>query len=269
MLLYERIAHATIGSPFQDLIEQVRDLSTLPQLWKHPGLKAVYAEDRHIKQLIQSRVKNGMNCLDIGAHIGSILELFHQVSPQGKHIAFEALPYKSQWLQKKYPRAQIHSMALSDIQGTTTFHYNTKKSGYSGLKQHQADQRGETTALTVAVAPLDEIILTDQTLGFIKLDVEGAELKVLRGGLKTIQRCQPVLLFECTRSGLDLFETAAADIYRFFEQELDYQIFVIPDYLAGKQPLSRSEFDAAMSYPFRAFNFVALPRLADGVRMAG
>lgn len=260
MQLYERIAHVSIGSPFQDLLEHIRELSAWPHLWKNPGLKAVYAEGRYIKQLIQRQVKDGMNCLDIGAHIGSILELFHQVSPQGQHIAFEALPYKSQWLQKKYPQAQIHSMALSDIRGTTEFHYNAKKSGFSGLRQHQADSVEESTSLTVTVAPLDEVIPVSHRVDFIKLDVEGAELKVLRGGLQTIQRCQPTVLFECTRSGLDLFEAAATDMYRFFEQQLSYQIFVIPDYLAGEGPLSLSAFDAAMAYPFRAFNFVAVPR---------
>jgi hypothetical protein len=34
------------------------------------------------------------------------------------------------------------------------------------------------------------------SVGFIKIDVEGHELAVLRGGLKTIQRCLPMLLIE-------------------------------------------------------------------------
>ncbi len=259
MLLYERLAHAVIGSPFQDFLEGTRDLSSLPTRWKNPGLEAIYKEDRYIKQLIQMTVRDGMNCIDIGAHIGSVLDLFHRVSPSGEHIAFEALPYKSEWLRRKYPNVEVHSIALSDRRGQTTFHYNPNKSGFSGLRQHQAEHPEETVILNVAVAPLDELIPVAKPIRFIKVDVEGAELRVLRGALNTIRRCQPVILFECTQSGLDLFDVSAAEMHQFFEQELGYQIFVIPDYLVGRAPLSADEFQAAMHYPFRAFNFVALP----------
>lgn len=42
---------------------------------------------------------------------------------------------------------------------------------------------------------LDDIIKDD--VGFIKIDVEGHELAVLKGATSLINRCRPVLLVEC------------------------------------------------------------------------
>ncbi len=43
---------------------------------------------------------------------------------------------------------------------------------------------------------LDEMIPTDQTIDFIEIDVEGAELQVLQGGVETIRGFQPTIVFE-------------------------------------------------------------------------
>ncbi len=46
---------------------------------------------------------------------------------------------------------------------------------------------------TVKVIPIDELNL-DVT--FVKIDVEGTELSVLKGMISTIRRCKPVIMIE-------------------------------------------------------------------------
>lgn len=261
MPYYERIAHAVIGSSLQAPAEALRDAWDSLTVLRNPGLKNIYEEDRQIKTLFSQQIKDGMNCVDIGAHLGVILEEFERRSPSGKHIAFEALPYKSNWLKKKYPNAAVHCIALSETAGEVTFHYNKSQSGFSGLKAHTLDsQNEEVVCLTVPSAPLNDVLPEDYRIDFIKIDVEGAELSVLRSGLARIQRDRPPILFECCRDSLELFDSTAAEVYGFFDECLNYDIFVIREFLEGGPPLAGDEFEQAMIYPFRAFNFFALPR---------
>jgi FkbM family methyltransferase len=64
----------------------------------------------------------------------------------------------------------------------------------------------------VEVRRLDELELTPQ---YVKIDVEGAELSVLRGLDETIRRCRPIMLIE---------EVAAPDVEEHLH-ELDYEMF--------------------------------------------
>ena len=47
----------------------------------------------------------------------------------------------------------------------------------------------------------------------------------------------------------------------FLTEVLSYDLFTFGDFLYGKEALTFSEFRKCGLYPFRAFNFVALPRL--------
>jgi FkbM family methyltransferase len=261
MSYYEQFASSVIGSPLQAPVEILRGVLNSITVLKNPGLKNIYAEDSEIKKLFAQQIRDGMNCVDIGAHLGVILEEFERRSPSGKNVAFEALPYKSEWLKKKYPSVDIHGIALSETVGEVTFHYNKTKSGFSGLKAHTLDSENEEiVCLTVPSSPLDDVLADDYRIDFIKVDVEGAELSVLRSGLKHIQRDRPPILFECCKDSLDLFEVTPEEMYQFFDQQLGYDIFVVRDYLKGDKPLSLAEFRQSMIYPFRAFNFFGVPR---------
>jgi FkbM family methyltransferase len=77
----------------------------------------------------------------------------------------------------------------------------------------------ETGTAHIAVAALDDV-LAGHAVDFIKLDVEGMELKALQGGRKLIQRSRPVLALSLYHLPQDLWELplALADLfegYRF------------------------------------------------------
>lgn len=56
---------------------------------------------------------------------------------------------------------------------------------------------------------------------------------------------------------MDVFEVAlAAEVFEFLTQ-LQYSVFLPKDILENGQPLTFAEFDQALQYPFKAFNFIA------------
>ncbi len=254
MRLYEGIASALIGSPLQRPAESLRWVLQLPQQIRHPELREIYLEGGRIRALIRRKVTDGMNCVDIGSHLGSVLQQMVQCSPRGRHIAIEPLSYKAAWLRRKYPGVEVHEVALSDAARTAEFYFNPRSSGFSGLKPHEAT--GPLEKLAVRCTTLDDLVPADRTIGLIKIDVEGAEYHVLRGAMRIIRRDRPTILFECTQSGLAGYDLSAEGFFGLFNDELGYHIFLIRDWLAGGAPLGLQEFKAAMKYPFQAFNFV-------------
>lgn len=256
MTLYERIASSLIGTPVQGMAEGLRGLAELPKRLKHPEMKEVYLEGGRAKEVIERLVTPGVNCIDIGCHLGSVLERFVRKSPAGRHIAVEPLPYKAGWLRKKFPGVEVHECALGEEETTVEFFHDPKHSGFSGLKSHGD---GEKRALQVRCRRLDDVEPADRKIAFIKLDVEGAEYYVFRGARRVLAESRPVVLFECTGSGLEAFDLEARRVFDLLNDELGYRIYLIKDWLAGAGPLDLAAFEAAMKYPFQGFNFIAAP----------
>jgi FkbM family methyltransferase len=90
---------------------------------------------------------------------------------------------------------------------------------YRILSFNAGSSISETGTAHIAVAALDDV-LAGHAVDFIKLDVEGMELKALQGGRKLIQRSRPVLALSLYHLPQDLWELplALADLfegYRF------------------------------------------------------
>jgi Methyltransferase FkbM domain len=108
--------------------------------------------------------------------------------------------------------------------------------------------------------PLDDLVPEKKPIGFMKVDVEGAELYVFQGARRILSESRPIVLFECASSGISSFGITPAQIFGFITQDLDYRVFFLKDWLAQGPPLKLPKFESAMKYPFQAFNFVAAPR---------
>jgi FkbM family methyltransferase len=258
MRLYERVASVLIGSPLQRPAESLRWLKGLPKRLKHPELREIYLEDDRMEMVIKNTISDGMNCIDVGCHLGSVLHKFTSQSPNGHHIAVEPLPYKAQWLRRRYPRVDVHQVALGEEECRVSFFFNPRRSGFSGLRIHGAANGIEK--IEVECKRLDDIVSKDHRIDFLKVDVEGGEYGVIRGARRIIAESRPLILFECTNSGLSNFGSSPSQIFSLFNDELGYRVFFLKNWLSGESHLSLSEFEASMIYPFKAFNFVAAPR---------
>lgn len=144
-----------------------------------------------LTELIISRVLSAdAVCLDVGCHVGDILRLMMYYAPAGRFVAFEPLPLYYESLCRNFPGVTVLDCALSDTQGATSFQFVETNPGYSGLKKRRYDRATERiTQISVEQRTLDSVVadLGLDRLDFLKIDVEGAELMVLKGAVETLR----------------------------------------------------------------------------------
>jgi len=129
--------------------------------------------------------------LDIGANIGNHSIFFsHRFA---EVIAFEPHPLMFRILEinaSLYATIRAHPFGLSDHARMAVLTENPRNSGVNSL-----DPNGGQ-GLDVALKRLDDLGLDAKRIALVKLDVEGHEAHVLRGGLATLKEAKPIVLFE-------------------------------------------------------------------------
>jgi FkbM family methyltransferase len=244
-----------IRTPLEQPLLRLRELLGFWRRRKHPELGEIHKEDARIRALLPRLVQPGSHCIDAGCHYGSVLSRICALAPRGRHVAFEAIPSKVRFLRRKFPEVDVRETALGERAGHVTFYLNKSATGFSGLERHG---RGEFESLEVECARLDDAIPRDRRFDFMKLDVEGAELMVLRGASELLKRDRPTLLFECGPSGPQAFGYAAGEIRDLLAESLGYSVLFLKDAVPEGRPVDRKTFEAALVYPFQAFNWLAV-----------
>ncbi len=260
--LREQVAFHLIGTPVEQPLRWVRSLWETVDRRRTPEWNSVRDEGQAIEELLVDVLQPTTNCIDVGCHLGAVLHRMQAHAPQGQHLAFEPTPYKWEWLKSRYDNVEVRREALSNKDGEATFYYQVSHSGFSGLRSHR-DNGWETDTFQVVCAQLDDIV-ADRNIGFIKMDVEGAEPLVIRGAERLLRFSRPQILFECTLSGLRLYDYEPKDMYNLLCHEFGYDIYLIRDWLDRRSPLDFDGFVSAMSHPAQAFNFFA--SASSGVR---
>jgi FkbM family methyltransferase len=226
------------------------------QLWKRNE-----RDNRHLVAVMAVCLKEGSRCVDVGAHQGQMTESMVRLAPAGQHFAFEPIPHLATSLRERFPLVEVHQIALSDKAGRSDYGYVPAKPALSGLRP-TARPSFRIQTLSVDVATLDEI-LDGTDIDFLKVDVEGAELQVLRGALQTLHASRPVIAFEHSRMTFDdgmlqvLDEADCAtnrEIFQLLVEDLGFRLFD----LDGMGPLTGAEFRRLYETVER-FNFLAVP----------
>lgn len=230
----------------------------------HPNELHTLLNDKLASYLMTRIYQQNITFVDIGSHIGSVIAEVHHNNPSAKIIAFEAMPDKANNLKNKFPYAQVFSCALGEDTKDIIFHVNKRKSGYSSLIKPDIAGVDDYRQISVKMKRLDDIPKIND-VDFIKIDVEGAELGVLYGSLRLINRCRPLIMFE---SGPEIKENGnvmytKSKLFDFFES-VDYCL-VIPNRLAHNDPgLQKDCFIESHLFPRRTTNYFAVPKERRG-----
>jgi FkbM family methyltransferase len=149
---------------------------------------------------LQQYIKPGMHIIDIGAHLGLFSAASSKLTgPLGKIICFEPTPETFSVLKETLRVNHCENVipvqaAVSNREGKATFYVgNTSVSNSNSLVKNKPDN--ESSAYEVQMVTIDSVVLKYVLKpSLIKIDAEGAELDVLKGGLKTFKEYKPVLI---------------------------------------------------------------------------
>jgi FkbM family methyltransferase len=147
-----------------------------------PGYDADYIREAIV------RCKHRYTAVDVGAYIGSwalhLAEAFDHV-----HV-FEPILDNFKCLQENlsdFRNVIFEQKALSDVAGTVMMNRYKDTRAYTWAMGNN----GITEAVSAMAVKLDD--LNFQTLDLLKVSVNGAEDRVIRGALQTLKRCKPVV----------------------------------------------------------------------------
>lgn len=220
-----------------------------------PEVVGTIANDLLAMRLATTICKPNASFIDVGAHIGSVVSDVHYNNPSAKIIAVEAIPEKAAKLERRFPFATIHNCAAGDSTGEVSFFVNTHHSGYSSLAR-PASSNGKTIQITVPMKRLDDLVLSND-VDVIKIDVEGAELGVLRGMGDLLERCRPTIMFESGPSSDDSLGFTKEALHEFLKSKSYF--ILIPNRIAhNDQGLTLEGFLESHLYPRRTTNYFAI-----------
>ncbi|MCK6682156.1 MAG: FkbM family methyltransferase [Thermoanaerobaculia bacterium] len=175
-------------------------------------------------------IEDGDVVFDVGANAGYYSMRIARERPRSRIHAFEPVPPTFALLARHLELNSIttvkaHPFGLSNQEGTIVFHYYPEGSGNASALN--VSGRQGVLQITSPVEPLDAVA---QRLGcqvdFVKCDVEGAELLVLRGAVATLERDRPGLFVELLRKWSAPFGYHPNDVIDFLGA-LEYQAFVV------------------------------------------
>jgi FkbM family methyltransferase len=141
--------------------------------------------------------------LDIGANVGTFLYQLENTLDHEHIYAFEPNKKLYRRLKRLFPRMRILPLALSDENTTAEFKVpviNGKMVESRGTLNTSYKEKGEEKSITekVKVIKLDDWAAIEHfnRLDFIKIDVEGNEMKTLFGAREIIRQFTPTLMVE-------------------------------------------------------------------------
>ena len=200
------------------------------------GLKSPSEKDFNALKLFNPRADQVF--VDVGANRGeAILSMLIEKRLSNKIIAFEPNP----WVFKKIERnpiiskerLELHNCGLGSenedltlfvpfyrrwmFDGLSSFHYEEARDWLRDRLWKFRDKDLSIKKMTCQVRKLDDFQLNPY---FVKIDVQGHELEVLKGGIDTLKRHHPVLLIESiTEEIIQFLKPLGYQFYAFNNRE--------------------------------------------------
>jgi FkbM family methyltransferase len=200
-----------------------------------PGLRSGEYEPQ-LTSVFQRYCKPGMTVVDVGANVGYYSLLASKlVGPSGRVIALEPNSENCRLLLSSLRLAGITNVELIPVacdRATGWAYYSTHVGSNGGLVDDQ-----DLLAHPGVVVPtfrLDDIV--ESPVGLLKMDVEGAEARVVAGATRLIESSRPIITTELTRDMLrNVSAVSIADYLGYFEG-LGYTPTVLESSTGAEKP---------------------------------
>lgn len=161
------------------------------------------SHEPHLQDALVSSLRQGDVYWDVGAHIGfTALLAARVVGASGSVVAFEPMTATRARLSASIAASgatnvSVEPLALTSSIGPQMLHAAQATTMWS---LRDSDDRRDGDGETVMCSTLDAMAVASAIPDVIKIDAEGVEVEVLRGGLGMIAANQPTLLVEFSSS---------------------------------------------------------------------
>ena len=214
--------------------------------------------ESQIQRIIVETLRSGDCMLDIGANFGLHSLLAGSiVGPEGEVHAFEPLPANLKRLRHHLKLNYLEHVvrvvpsAISDSSETTISFFSGADE--LGTTASIAKSGGNTKQVTVANTRLDDYLSKiKRPVRLMKIDVQGAELRVLRGGRKLLEAQKPLLVIEVHAFAFPDFGTSLQE-FKCFLKRFGYNEGILP----GSTLRNGSHYQAVYRQPDHSFQQLA------------
>ncbi|HMT09460.1 MAG TPA: FkbM family methyltransferase [Pyrinomonadaceae bacterium] len=188
-----------------------------------------------ITEITRQLVDVGDTCLDIGANYGWYTTLFASVvKDQGEVHSFEPVPVtfaeltRNRELMGSPANVKINNLALGDTPGTITLNFfEGEPTGHASIATKDT---ATSDSFECKMITLDSYLEENdiKTVDFVKVDIEGAELMMLRGARALFSGTKlPVILMEMALQQSSNFGYVPNDLIEFIRSNGDYEFFKV------------------------------------------
>ena len=165
------------------------------------ALKALLRDQRAEFGAIRRHLRPGDIACDIGANKGSFIYWLSWWVGDGRVVAFEPQPELARALVNicrviGLRNVTVEAQAVYSHSGDQDLFLPEGHQPGASL-HHKALEAQSFTTLSVPVVSLDDYFDENDKVALLKIDVEGAELEVLKGAERILRQHAPLLVFEC------------------------------------------------------------------------
>ncbi len=178
-------------------------------LMAYERYKGIWDAD-HLKALAKL-VRRGTTVIDVGANVGFYTRRFAEwVRPGGEVIAIEPEEVNFATLKRVIARR-----GLVNVRGVQAV--ASESAGFLCLQKnpfHPADHRIAPAGVKVSAVTIDDVLRERgrPNVSLMKIDVQGAEERVLRGALETLQKLRPAVFMEVDEAALRAMGSSAESV---------------------------------------------------------
>ncbi len=134
----------------------------------------------------------GMDVVEVGANLGNHAIYFSKVAEAASVISFEPQGHLCEVFRRNLELNQVENVTLHQA-------VCSSEKGQAEVRSRVVNNLGATQFKTVKEGGYAQVTLDDTISGncdFLKIDAEGMEEEVIKGSLKLVERCHPVIMVE-------------------------------------------------------------------------
>jgi FkbM family methyltransferase len=175
---------------------------------------------------------NKVNIVDIGANVG-LYSLYAKFLPNSQFYSYEPYKFTYDLLNdnielNNITNVQTYNIGLSDKKGKTILNVCLSHDGLNTMGANPL-RFNDIHHVEVEINTLDNIFYNNNIkVDFIKIDTEGWEYNILKGGEKTIKKYKPIIQLEYNEINMTQCNINAKQLLNYIN-ELGYKQYNLTD----------------------------------------